>query len=193
VYYHRQEGLPTVRARFQNVYGPGEILGAGRWRGSVNTVWRNVIPTFVYRSLKGLPLEIDGGGIASRDFVYVDDIVGGLLLCATEGAPGDVYNLASGVETTIRELAELVNELTGSNVPIERRPRRPWDHSVKRFGSTEKAKRELGFAATTELREGLERTVEWTRESMDLIDRCVTRHAGKMAEAGSPVEHVVTA
>ena len=66
VYYHRQHGLPTVRARFQNVYGPGEVLGAGRWRGTPATVWRNVTPTFVYRALKGLPLQLDNGGVASR-------------------------------------------------------------------------------------------------------------------------------
>ena len=193
VYYHRQEGLPTVRARFQNVYGPGEILGAGEWRGTVNTVWRNVVPTFVYRALKGLPLTVDGGGEASRDFVYVDDVVEGLLLCATEGAPGDVYNLAGGIETTILELAELVNELAGSDVPVEYGPRRPWDHSIKRFGSTAKARRELGFAAKVGLREGVERTVEWTRANLALIDRCVVRHADKMAQAGSPVEEFVAA
>jgi nucleoside-diphosphate-sugar epimerase len=192
VYYHRQEGLPTVRARFQNVYGPGEILGAGEWRGTVNTVWRNVTPTFVYRSLKGLPLAVDGGGEASRDFVYVDDIVNGLLLCATDGAPGGVYNLASGAETTIRDLAVLVNEVTGSDLPIEYGPRRSWDHSIKRFGSPDKAKRELGFSAQVELRDGLERTVEWMRANMELIDRCIARHAGRMAQAGSPVEDFVT-
>ncbi|MFL5929275.1 MAG: NAD-dependent epimerase/dehydratase family protein, partial [Gaiellaceae bacterium] len=137
VYYHRQASLPTVRARFQNVYGPGEILGAGKWRGTINTVWRNVTPTFVYRALKHLPLKIDGTGEASRDFIYVDDIVNGLLLCATDGAPGDVYNLASGRETPIRVLAELANELAGSDAPIEFGPRRPWDHSIKRFGSPE--------------------------------------------------------
>jgi len=193
VYYHRQEGLPTVRARFQNVYGPGEILGAGEWRGTVNTVWRNVTPTFVYRALKRLPLRADGGGEASRDFVHVDDVVDGLLLCATDGAPGDVYNLASGVDTTVRELAELVNDLTGSDVRIEVGPRRPWDHSIKRFGSTEKARSELGFEARVGLRDGLERTVEWTRANIDLIDRCVARHAARMAEAGSPVEEFVAA
>ena len=191
VYYHRQEGLPTVRARFQNVYGPGEILGAGRWRGTDNTVWRNVVPTFVYRALKGLPLRVDGSGEASRDFVYVEDVVDGLLLCATDGAAGDVYNLASGVETTIRELAELVNELTGSDVPIEYGRRRPWDHSIKRFGSTEKASRELGFHAKVGLREGIERTVEWMRANIALIDLCVARHAENMKRAGSPVEEFV--
>src|SRR5207237_2782693 len=113
VYYHRQHGLPTVRARFQNVYGPGEVLGAGRWRGTSATVWRNVTPTFIYRALKGLPLTLDNGGVASRDFIYVEDVARGLLACATEGAPGDVYNIASGSETTIRRLAELVLELAG--------------------------------------------------------------------------------
>lgn len=193
VYYHRQEGLPTVRARFQNVYGPREILGAGEWRGTPNTVWRNVAPTFVYRALKGLPLRVDGGGGASRDFVHVDDVVRGLLLCATDGAPGDVYNLASGVETTILELAELVNELAGSSAPIEFGPHRPWDNSIKRFGSTEKARRELGFDAEVPLRDGLARTVAWTRENLVLIDLCVARHAERMAEAGAPLQALASA
>ena len=192
VYYHRMDGLPTVRARFQNIYGPREILGAGRWRGTPATVWRNVTPTFVYRALKGLPLVVDGGGDASRDFVYVGDVVDGLLLCATDGTAGDVYNLASGVDTTVAALAELANELAGSDVPVEYGPRRPWDHSIKRFGATEKAKSELGFEAKVELRDGLERTVEWTRANLELIDRCIARHAEEMARAGSPVDELVS-
>ena len=55
-YYFQQHGLPVVRAQFQNVYGPGEILGAGQWRGTPATVWRNVTPTFIYRALKQMPL-----------------------------------------------------------------------------------------------------------------------------------------
>jgi nucleoside-diphosphate-sugar epimerase len=193
VYYQSQHGLPTVRARFQNVYGPGEILGAGSWRGTVNTVWRNVTPTFVYRALKGLPLKIDGTGEASRDFIYVDDIVNGLLLCATNGAPGDVYNLAVGADTSIRELAELVNELAGSDAAIEFGPRRPWDHSIKRFGSTEKAKREIGFEAVVPLREGVDRTIQWMRANIELIDRCIARHADEMRAAGAPVDALIAA
>ena len=60
VYYHSHHTVPTVRARFQNVYGPGEILGAGRWRGTPATVWRNVTPTFIYKSLKGEALPVQG-------------------------------------------------------------------------------------------------------------------------------------
>jgi len=118
VYYHHQHRLPTVRARFQNVYGPGEILGAGRWRGTPATVWRNVTPAFVYRALKGMPLQLENEGRASRDFIYVGDIVDGLLRCATAGKPGDVYNLASGVETSIRELAESIDRLAGNDAGV---------------------------------------------------------------------------
>jgi nucleoside-diphosphate-sugar epimerase len=180
VYYHHQHGLPTVRARFQNVYGPGEILGAGQWRGTPATVWRNVTPTFVYRALKGLPLELDNEGRASRDFIYVGDIVEGLLRCATEGATGDVYNLASGVETSIRELAERINELCANEAPLELGPPRDWDRSGHRFGSTEKARRELGFEARVPLEEGLPTTVEWMRANLEWIDSCIRRHAERM-------------
>jgi UDP-glucose 4-epimerase len=177
VYYHRQHGLPTVRARFQNVYGPGEILGAGRWRGSPATVWRNVTPAFVYRALKQLPLQLENEGRATRDFIYVGDLVDGLLTCAESGATGDVYNLASGKETSIRQLAELVNRLTDNPAEVELLPARNWDRSGRRFGSVEKAERDLGFEAQTPLEDGLLRTVDWMRENLDLIDSCIRRHA----------------
>ena len=187
VYYHRQHGLPTVRARFQNVYGPGEILGAGEWRGTPATVWRNVTPTFVYRALKGLPLALENEGRSSRDFVYVDDVVRGLILCAERGAPGDVYNLASGQETSIRCLAELILELTQSESQLELRPRRDWDHSGQRFGSTAKAQQVLGFRAETPIEEGLASLVAWMQGEMPLIDRCISRHHAQLVAAGAPV------
>jgi UDP-glucose 4-epimerase len=181
-YYYARHGVPTVKARFQNVYGPGEVLGAGEWRGTVNTVWRNVTPTFIYRALKHEPLPVENGGIASRDFIYVDDIVEGLLACATRGEAGGVYNLASGAETTILELAELVNELTENPTPIELTPARDWDNSGKRFGDPAKAREELGFEAVMPLSEGLKRTIEWTRENLDWIEKCMSRHAARMRE-----------
>jgi len=125
----------------------------------------------------------DHGGVGSRDFIYVQDIVDGLILCAVRGEPGGVYNLASGAETSILELASLVNELTGNPTPADVSPAREWDRSGRRFGSTEKARRELGFEAGVALREGLERTIAWMRENMELIDACVERHAQRMQEA----------
>ncbi|HEU4684007.1 MAG TPA: NAD-dependent epimerase/dehydratase family protein [Nitrospira sp.] len=185
VYYHHQHRLPTVRARFQNVYGPGEILGAGRWRGTPATVWRNVTPSFIYRALKHMPLRVENEGRASRDFIYVEDIARGLLRCAIIGKPGDVYNLASGVETSILDLAKLINSITGNPAGIEYLPERPWDRSGRRFGSTEKAKRELGFEAIVSLENGLSRTIDWTRRHLSFIDRCIEKHAAELAAASA--------
>ena len=187
VYYHKHEGLPTVRARFQNVFGPGEILGAGQWRGTPATVWRNVTPTFIYKSIKGdaLPLENEGRG--SRDFIFVEDICKGLMLCALKGSPGDVYNIASGNEITIRELAEKLNELTGNKTACDIKPRRPWDHSIKRFGSTTKAENELGFKASMDFAKGLQITVDWTKENLELIESKIARHKNKLEACGEIV------
>jgi UDP-glucose 4-epimerase len=180
-YYYRRYGLPVAKARFQNVYGPGEILGAGRWRGTPATVWRNVTPTFVYKAIKGQALPVEGDGEATRDFIFVGDVVQGLLACATKGTAGEVYNLASGEETSIRELATLINELTGNPTPIEWRPGRDWDRSGKRFGSPVKARRELGFEVQVGLREGLSRTIAWTRDNLPIIESCIQKHASFLA------------
>jgi UDP-glucose 4-epimerase len=180
-YYLLRHGVPTVKARFQNVYGPGEILGAGQWRGTPHTIWRNVTPTFIYKALKGDALPVENGGIATRDFIYVDDIVAGLLACAERGEPGGVYNLASGVETPIRELAELISELTENPTPIALAPAREWDRSGRRHGDPSKAREELGFEAGTPLREGLEQTVGWISDNLDWIERCMARHEDRVA------------
>ena len=180
-FFFRRYGLPLVKARFQNVYGPREILGAGRWRGTVHTVWRNVTPTFIWRSLNREAQPIENGGISSRDFIFVEDMARGLIACALKGEPGEVYNLASGVETTILELANLVNELSGNTTPVELRPARDWDTSGKRFGSTEKSRRTLGFEAKVPLRDGLIKTIEWTRANRDVIQRCISQHDYFMA------------
>lgn len=179
-YYHMHYGLPVVKARFQNVYGPGEVLGAGRWRGTPATVWRNVTPTFIYRSLKRMPLIVENEGKATRDFIYVEDIVDGLLKCAEAGKPGEVYNLAGGAETSILELARLINSMTGNPAPVEIGPRRDWDHSGRRFGSTDKAEKALGFKARVSLEAGLAETVSWTKNALAQIDMCIGKHERHM-------------
>jgi UDP-glucose 4-epimerase len=184
-YFFTRNGLPFVKARFQNVFGPREILGAGQWRGTYATVWRNVTPTFIWKSLNGESLPLDNGGEVSRDFIFVDDICRGLIACAIGGKPGEAYNIASGVETTIRQLAETINTATGNAAPLDIRPARDWDKSGRRFGSTEKSFRELGFAANVSISEGIQRTVEWTRANRDVISRCMEKHDEKMKEVSS--------
>lgn len=176
VYYFNQHQLPTVRARFQNVYGPHEVLGAGLWRGTPATVWRNVTPTFIYKGLKGLPIPLQNDGVATRDFIFVEDICQGLIACAIQGKAGDVYNLASGKETTIAQLANMIIDMTGNKSSIEHLPKRPWDNSGKRFGSPEKAKKELDFEAITTIEEGLKMTIDWTKENLTRIEMTMKKH-----------------
>lgn len=176
-YYFKQHLLPVVKARFQNVYGPGEILGAGKWRGTPATVWRNVVPTFIYRALKQIPLLVENNGVATRDFIYIDDIAEGLISCATKGDPGEVYNLASGTETSVLVLARLINDLSKHLTPIQFIPKRDWDNSGKRFGSPLKAKKEIGFEAKTDLRDGLAQTIDWTVQNLTFIESCIQKHA----------------
>lgn len=184
-YYYQRYHLPIVKARFSNVYGPREILGAGQWRGTVHTVWRNVTPTFIWRSLNGEALPLDNGGNASRDFIFVEDMARGLMACALKGEAGGVYNLATGKETTILELANLINEFTGNTPPPDLRPARDWDRSGKRFASTEKAKNELGFTAQIEMREGIRRTVDWTKANADMIQRSIAKHDKMMSQVAN--------
>lgn len=181
-YYFQQHKLPFVKARFSNVFGPREILGAGQWRSTVHTVWRNVTPTFIWRSLNGEALPLDNGGNASRDFIFVEDMARGLMACALKGEIGGVYNLATGRETSILELATLINEFTGNKTPLDLRPARDWDRSGKRFASTEKSERELGFIAQINMREGIRLTVEWTRANVDLIKNNIAKHDKMMSQ-----------
>lgn len=175
-YYYTQYQLPFVRARFQNVYGPREILGAGEWRGTPATVWRNVVPTFIWKAINQQEIRLDNNGLGSRDFIFVADLVEGLVSCAQQGSPGEAYNLASGVETTIRTLAEIVLELTESTSKIEFGPRRLWDNSIRRFGSTQKSLDQLSFKAATSLEVGLGQTIKWTRDNFRLVEASISKH-----------------
>jgi nucleoside-diphosphate-sugar epimerase len=175
-YYLKQYKLPFVKARFQNVYGPREILGAGDWRGTPHTIWRNVTPTFIWKALNNIPLKLDNGGETTRDFIYVEDIADGLIACAANGEPGGVYNLASGNETKIKYLAEKIIELTNSKSKLELLPKRDWDNSGRRYGNTDKSEKEINFKCKINFDEGIQKTIEWTIKNKDFINNCINRH-----------------
>ena len=103
--FHHHFNLPIVKTRFFNSYGPGEVPGQ----------YRNVIPNFIFKALKGEPLPFTGAQNASRDFTYVDDIVDALLRAGYfDQAVGEEMNIASAVETRILDMANRVNELVGN-------------------------------------------------------------------------------
>ena len=122
------------------------------------------------------PLQLEANGESSRDFIFVEDVVRGLVACALKGKNGESYNLASGVETKILNLAELIIELTGSKSELILKPQRKWDNSGTRFGSTEKSKNEIDFEAQISLKKGLSQTVEWTKSNKKYIQQCIDKH-----------------
>ena len=90
--------------------------------------------------------------------------------------------MATGRETTILELANLINEFTGNTTPVDLQPARVWDRSGKRFASTEKAKTKLGFTAQIEMRDGIHKTVEWTKANVDIIRDSIAKHNKMMKQ-----------
>ncbi len=153
--------LSSVRCRFFNSFGPGEVPGP----------YRNVIPNFIWWALHGKPLPITGTGEETRDFIFVDDMVDGLIRCATVAAAhGEAVNLGTGVQTRIIDLAKMVLEECGSSSEIVFKPRRSWDHSVRRQADISKASGMLGHKPSVQVREGVKRTVAWFRENMEKIE-----------------------
>ncbi len=146
--------LSTVRCRFFNSFGPGEVPGQ----------YRNVIPNFIWRALHDQTLPITGTGQETRDFIYVDDLVDGLIAAASRtDADGEAFNLGTGAQTTVEDLARLVIRLCESKSEMEYVPRRSWDHSVHRQADVTKARKVLGFQPSVSMEEGLRRTIRWFR------------------------------
>ena len=153
--YRRLYGLPTSVVRYFNVYGPGERPGP----------YRNVLPNFVQRALRGAPLVITGTGDETREFVFVEDAVRGTILAATHPAAlGELFHIGSGAVRTIRALAESVRQVVGDHVAIEYAPRRGWDSILARRTRFTKAATMLGYAPEVSFEDGLARTVAWIRE-----------------------------
>ena len=175
-FFFTHHKLPFVKARFQNIYGPREILGAGVWRGTIHSVWRNVTPTFIWKTLHNEDISLYAEGMASRDFLFVEDVVRGIVACALNGVPGEAYNLASGKETTIKVLAEKIIELTKSKSILNLLPKREWDNSGNRYGDPTKSKEKLDFVAHISIDEGLKRTVNWTIQHKDYIVNTIKKH-----------------
>ncbi len=155
-YFHNLYHLPIVNARFFNSYGPGEVPGS----------YRNVIPNFFFWSMNRHPLPITGTGDETRDFTYVGDIINGLLAMAYyKEAVGEAFNLASGREIRIGDLANWINELTGNDAGIVFKERRNWDKKNRLLASIKKAKKILGYEPMMDFREGLEHVHDWFVEN----------------------------
>lgn len=159
-YFYNLYGVPIVNARFFNVYGPGEVPGR----------FRNVIPNFFFWAMNGLALPITGSGQETRDWTYVTDIVNGLLAMGmVDKAVGEAFNLGSGREHRVVDMANMVNEITENREGVVFTERRDWDVKSRLLSSIDKARDILGYEPRMDFREGLEEVHHWFKDNWDNI------------------------
>jgi GDP-L-fucose synthase len=159
--YRQQYGFEGVYLLPVNLYGP---------RDNFDERTSHVIPAIIKKCWEALDGGADsincwGTGAASREFLYVDDAAEGIVAAAASYAGAEPVNLGSGQEITIAELTALIAELVGFRGEIVWDRTKP-DGQPRRWLDTSRAEQEFGFRAGTELRDGLERTIEWYRSTL---------------------------
>ena len=150
--FNEMYGLEYVALRYFNVYGP---------RMDVHGAYTEVFIRWMDRIAAGSPPLIFGDGLQTMDFVYVEDIARANLLAAQTDVSDEVFNVASGTETSLNDLANTLLKVMGSGMTPEYGPARKVNPVQRRLADTSKARRMLGFEAQVSLDEGLARLVEW--------------------------------
>ena len=154
--FHAMTGLDYVALRYFNVYGS---------RMDIHGVYTEVLVRWMERINAGEPPLILGDGTQTMDFVSVEDIARANVLAAESDATDMVFNVASGVETSLRDLATMLLRVMGSDLPVVHGPERAVNKVSRRLADTSLARERLGFEAEIDLEEGLTRLVEWWREN----------------------------
>jgi UDP-glucose 4-epimerase len=129
----------------------------------IHGVYTEVLVRWMERIDRGDPPLILGDGLQTMDFVYIGDVARANLLAASSDVTDQVFNVASGQETSLAELAELLLEVMGSDLSVEYGPARAVNKVPRRLADTTQARKRLGFEALVDLEEGLRHLVEWWR------------------------------
>lgn len=157
--YHDRYGLSVIGLRYMNVYGPGQDQHA---------VYSGVVPILLNKIEAGEAPVINGDGTQAYDFVYVRDVAIANLKAAEAEIDHGYYNVGTGVQTSIRQLCELILRLKKSDLELTFRPYSADDARQlvqNRIGSTDKARRDLAFEYDFSLEEGLTELIRWRVES----------------------------
>lgn len=150
--FHDMYGLDYVALRYFNVYGP---------RMDIYGVYTEVLIRWMDRIIAGEPPLIFGNGKQTMDFVYIEDIARANILAAKAEVSDEVFNVASGVETSLNDLAHSLTKVMGADLKPEYGPERSVNPVQRRLADVIKAKELLGFEAQVSLEEGLQRLVSW--------------------------------
>lgn len=144
-FYYYKRDLPVTITRFSSVYGPG------RKAGPINMMCE--------KAVKGEPVVIFGDGSVTRDMTYIDDVVEGLKLCIDGDIPcGDTYNIASGVQTSVKQIVDTIQSALSKTLTIEYEPEVPGDIKINYFDIS-KAQR-YGYNPKVSLEEGIKKVID---------------------------------
>ncbi|MCX5807279.1 MAG: NAD-dependent epimerase/dehydratase family protein [Proteobacteria bacterium] len=155
--FNEMYGLPYVALRYFNVYGP---------RMDAYGAYTEVMIRWMERINAGLPPIILGTGDQTMDFVYVEDVARSNILAAKADVNDEVFNVASGIETSLNELAETLLKVMGSDLKPEHGPERNVNAVSRRLADTKKAKEMLGFEVRVSIEKGLEDLVAWWKNEV---------------------------
>lgn len=159
--YEKQYGFRSIFLFPTNLYGKEDHFEAER-----SHVAAALVKRFIEAAKTDAPyVEVWGTGKASREFIYVEDAAEGMVLAAERYEKSDPVNLGTGIETPIKDIAELLKKLTGFKGEIRWDATKP-DGRLRRSLDVSKAKQEFGFEAKTSLEEGLRKTIEWYRNNV---------------------------
>ena len=153
--YREMGGVPYAAMRYFNVYGP-RMDRIGRYT--------EVLVRWMERIAAGLPPIIMGDGGQTMDFVYIDDVARANVAALLSDCDDEVFNVASGTETSLNQLAQALLDVMGSDLQPEYAPERSVNPVRRRLADVSKAERLLGFRAKTSLHEGLAALVDWWRQ-----------------------------
>lgn len=156
--YGTNYGLPVSAVRYSNVYGYGQ---------SPQNPYCGVLGKFVHNALTGRRLPVIGDGQQTRDYTFVADAVKATVLAGLHPAAlNDVFNLGTGVETSVNNLAAIIKDFIPAT-EIERLPERDIDNIRRRVVDIEKIHQRLGWAPITDIRDGIEMTLDWYRTVLE--------------------------
>jgi nucleoside-diphosphate-sugar epimerase len=148
--YRQLHGFDDVSLRFFNVYGPGQ---------GTEHPYANVACRFAHAAALGLPVQLYGDGSHTRDFVYIDDVVTAIVAAALRPVTHRILNVGTGIQSSIGEVLDLVQEMAGIKLAVDRRP--AWRNDIDAIeADCARSRKALGLAATIDLREGLRRTID---------------------------------
>jgi len=155
--FHRMHGMPVTVLRLSNVYGSGQVT---------SNPYCGVVSKFFEAIRQGVPMPIYGDGKQTRDFTFIEDALDAITLAAVHpDAPGKVFNVGTGIETSVNELAKHIAAVSGQpTYPTIQVAKRPIDVVQRRCLDASHLRRTLGWKAQVDLAEGLRRTHEWLQE-----------------------------